>query len=331
MVRIALDAMGGDGAPTAPVEAAVDALENSDGELEVLLVGDPAAVEGALARTGRRPDALRLVPATETVTMHEPPVRAIRRKPDSSIRIGLELQRRGEADAFVSAGSTGAVMAAAMLTLGPLPGVDRPAVGAILPTAERPLLAIDVGANVGCRPRHLHQFAHLGAIYLRDLGEHDAPRIGLLNVGEEPEKGDDVLVEVHRRLRADPDLHFVGNVEGHRVIEGVCDVLVCDGFVGNVLLKFYESIAGFVVELVDRALDGRRDPGLERVLRLLDYTEHGGAPLLGVDGVVVICHGSSPPRALRNAIRVARRSVDSGMVSDLARDVKALSDRTETD
>lgn len=330
-MRIALDAMGGEGAPEAPVEAALAALEEADDELELLLVGEPSALERALeARGGERP-GLAVVAASETVGMDEPPVRAVRRKPDSSIRVGLQMQADGEADAFVSAGSTGAVMAASMLGLGPLPGVDRPAVGAVLPTADRPVLAIDVGANVACRPRHLHQFAHLGSIYLGGFDGRSEPRVGLLNVGEEPEKGDEILVETHRRLREDPTLRFVGNVEGHRVIEGACDVLVCDGFVGNVLLKFYESIAGFVVELVDRAMEGRRDPGLERVLRLLDYTEYGGAPLLGVDGVVVICHGSSPPRAIRNALAVARRSVATGMVADLARDVKALQSRSERD
>lgn len=330
-MRIALDAMGGEGAPDAPIDAALAALEEAGGELELLLVGEPSLLERTLeARGGPRP-GLTVVAASETVGMEEPPVRAVRRKPDSSIRVGLDLQAEGAADAFVSAGSTGAVMAASVLSLGLLPGVDRPAVGAVLPTADRPVLAIDVGANVACRPRHLHQFAHLGSIYLGDLDGRSEPRVGLLNVGEEPEKGDEVLVETHRRLRRDPTLRFVGNVEGHRVIEGVCDVLVCDGFVGNVLLKFYESIAGFVVELVDRAVEGRRDPGLERVLRLLDYTEYGGAPLLGVDGVVVVCHGSSPPRAIRNALGIARRSVEAGMVADLARDVKALQSRSERD
>ena len=331
MVRIALDAMGGEGAPDIPVIAALEALAASPEGLEIQLVGEAELLHDVLeGRGGARP-GLEIVPASQSVGMDEPPVKAVRRKRDSSLRVGLELQARGDADAFVSAGSTGAVMAAAMLELGSLPGVDRPAVGAVLPTAERPVLAIDVGANVGCRPRHLHQFAHLGSIYLSDLDDRSDPRVGLLNVGEEPEKGDDVLVETHRLLRADPELRFVGNVEGHRVIEGACDVLVCDGFVGNVLLKFYESIAGFVVELVDRALDGREDPGLDRILRLLDYTEHGGAPLLGVDGVVVICHGSSPPRALRNALGVARRAVTSGMLSDLARDVKALQSRIDGD
>lgn len=332
MTRIALDAMGGDGAPDVPLEAALGALEEGGAELEILLVGDPDRLEEALPAAPSRPPGLRIVPASGTIAMSEPPVRAVRAKPDSSIPVGLRLQRDGEAEAFVSAGSTGAVMAASVLTLGLLPGVDRPAVGAILPTAGRPVLAIDVGANVGCRPHHLHQFAHLGSIYLRDLDpDRGEPRVGLLNVGEEPEKGDDVLVETHGLLSSDPDLRFIGNVEGHRVIEGACDVLVCDGFVGNVLLKFYESIAGFVVELVDRALSGRRDPGLERVLRLLDYTEYGGAPLLGVNGVVVISHGSSPPRALRNALGVARRTVRTGMLRDLARDVKALSGRTTRD
>jgi glycerol-3-phosphate acyltransferase PlsX len=329
-VRIALDAMGGDDAPEVPVRAALGALTDGPEDLSILLVGDTDRLEPALRDAGQPPERLRVVPASQTIAMSEPPVQAVRRKPDSSIVVGLRLQGEGEADAFVSAGSTGAVLAASLFVLGRLPGVDRPTVGALFPTADRPVLVLDAGANVGCRPAHLHQFAHLGSIYVRDLWGVEKPRVGLLNVGEEEEKGDDLAVATHELLREDPELHFVGNVEGHRIIEGRCDVLVCDGFVGNVLLKFYESMAGFIVGLLRReqaqAGGGSREPG--PVERMLDYTEYGGAPLLGVDGVVVLCHGSSPPRAIRNALSVAVDSVRADMVSDLGRDLEALSNRT---
>ena len=329
-MRIALDAMGGDDAPEVPVRAALGALTDGPEALSILLVGDPDSLEPAVRDAGQPPERLRIVPARQTIAMNEPPVQAVRRKPDSSIVVGLRLQREGEADAFVSAGSTGAVLAASLFVLGRLPGVDRPTVGALFPTADCPVLVLNAGANVGCRPAHLHQFAHLGNIYVRDLWGVEVPRVGLLNVGEEKEKGDDLAVATHELLREDPELHFVGNVEGHRIIEGRCDVLVCDGFVGNVLLKFYESMAGFIVGLLRReqaqAGEGSREPG--PVERMLDYTEYGGAPLLGVDGVVVLCHGSSPPRAVRNALSVAVDSVRADMVSDLGRDLEELSNRT---
>lgn len=329
MVTVALDAMGGDGAPETPLRAAREALESDGGDLAILLVGDPAVLDGPVRAAGRSPDRLRVVPAVEVIGMDEPPVLAVRRKKDSSIVVGLELLRAGRADAFVSAGSTGAVLAGSLFVLGRLPGVDRPTVGAMFPTSGKPVLVLDAGANVNCRPAHLHQFARLGSIYMRDLRGTREPRVGLLNVGEEEEKGDDLALATHRLLREDPALHFVGNVEGNRIIEGTCDVLVTDGFVGNVLLKFYESMAGFITRLLRRGREAgaEADTQLEEILHMLDYTEYGGAPLLGVDGVVVLCHGSSPPRAIRNALSVAAESVTAGMVADMERDLKALAAR----
>jgi len=330
-VRIALDAMGGDGAPGVPLRAALEALEEGgDRALAVTLVGDPAVLEEPVRASGHTADRLTVAPASEAIGMDEPPVQAVRRKRDSSIVVGLELVRGGEADAFVSAGSTGAVLAASLFALGRLPGVDRPTVGAMFPTAASPVLVLDAGANVDCRPAHLHQFAHLGSIYVRDVRGTPEPRVGLLNVGEEEEKGDARSVGAHELLAGDPGLRFVGNVEGDRIIAGACDVLVTDGFAGNVLLKFYESMAGFVTGLLREggSRAGRADRQTEEVLRMLDYTEYGGAPLLGVDGVVVLCHGGSPARAVRNALRVAAESVAAGMVDDLRRDLSALAGRS---
>lgn len=319
MIRVALDAMGGEGAPEVPVRAARDVLSDRGREVRVLLVGDPGTLEPALEASGGRPDGLSVVPARETVEDDEPPARAVRRKPDSSIVVGLRLQSDGRADAFVSAGSTGAVMAGSMLVLGALPDVERPALGALVPTADAPTLIVDVGANVSSRPRHLLQFARLGAVYVRELLEVEEPRIGLLNVGEEQEKGDDVAVAAHDLLRADGDLRFAGNVEGHHVVRGDCDVLVCDGFVGNVVLKFYEGLAAHVVGLLEDAAGGELPPEHRRIRRVLDYAEYGGAPLLGVDGVSVVCHGASPARAVRNAVGTAARAARSGIVDALAR------------
>lgn len=310
---IAVDAMGGDMAPEVPVAGALAALADLPEQIRIALVGEPDRVEGVVPLAARR--RVEIVPAGDTIGMEEAPALAVRRKRDSSIVLGLQLVSSGQADAFISAGSTGAVMAASVLELGLLPNVDRPAVGAIFPTTADATLVLDVGANVDAKAFHLHQFARLGSVYVRALRGLDRPRVGLLNVGEEAEKGGDTIAEAHALLHADPEIHFVGNVEGHRIISGVCDVLVCDGFSGNVLLKFYESIAGFVVGLLRRPSGRiRRFGRMGQIVHVLDYAEYGGAPLLGVHGVTIVCHGGSPPRAIKNAIRVAVRSVESGMV-----------------
>ena len=209
-------------------------------------------------------------------------------------------------------------MAGSLVILRALPGVDRPAIATLLPTRTRQTLLIDAGANVDTRPTHLLQFAHLGSIYARDLMGIESPRVGLLNIGEEPEKGDERTLEAFGLLSASPSLNFVGNVEGRDIIEEVCDVLVCDGFAGNVLLKFYESVAAFIVGLV-RSEAERTSSSLDlsRIAQFLDYTEYGGAPLLGVNGVTIICHGGSPPRAIVAAIRVAVQAVENNMVQHI--------------
>jgi glycerol-3-phosphate acyltransferase PlsX len=267
-------------------------------------------------------DRLEIIPARESIRMGDPPVESVRRKPDSSIVRGVELQKSGEADAFISGGSTGAIVAASMLILGSLPGTDRPAVGALLPTVDaHPTLMLDAGANVDCRPQQLEQFAHLGHIYVQDLEGRERPRIGLLNIGGERGKGDELTIEAYRLLER-IGLNFVGNVEGRDIITGNHDVIVCDGFVGNVVLKFYESFAARVAQMVSRAVSDRfTDLDLQGFCKMLDYAEYGGAPLLGVDGVTVICHGDSPGRAYRHAVRVAIKSVESNMVEHLRREL----------
>ena len=325
-MRIALDAMGSDRAPAVEIKGALDALRSSGGTFRLVLVGDRALIEAELGRHGSVPtDQLEVVHAAQRIEMGEPPAQAVRRKPDSSIAIGLGLHKRGEVDAFISAGSTGAMMAGSLLMLRPLPGVDRPAAGTVFPTERGHTLVLDGGANVDTRPHHLHQFAHLGSIYAHDLMGIEHPRVGLLNIGEEPEKGDERAVEAHRLLAADPRLNFIGNVEGRGIVGGECDVLVCDGFVGNVLLKFYESIAEFVAGILRRGTDpADAEPHAKRILEALDYTDYGGAPLLGVDGVIIICHGGSPPRAIENAVHVAARAAERGLVRHIAGELARL-------
>lgn len=330
-MRIALDAMGTDRAPVTEVAGAVGALEELESDLEIILVGDRAAIQAELERhpeysRGR----LHIHHAPDRVAPGEAPATVVRRKPESSIVVGLKLQSAGEAQAFVSAGSTGAVMAASLFVLRRLEGVDRPAVGTLLPTARRPILMLDAGANVDCKPTHLFQFAHLGHIYAQDLMDVPSPRVGLLNIGEEPEKGNELALEAHDLLARGAGLNFIGNVEGREIIRGACDVLVTDGFVGNVLLKFYESVAHFIIGLLEGALE-EVDSSIDlvEVFRVLDYAEYGGAPLLGVNGVSVICHGESPPKAIRNAIRVAAQAVRSDMVEHMARELNRFSAPTE--
>jgi glycerol-3-phosphate acyltransferase PlsX len=276
--------MGTDHAPASEVAGAIGALQALDPEVEIILVGDREAISSQLVEHPRAPEGrLHIYHAPDRVTAADSPASVLRRKPDSSIVVGLKLVQSGEADAFVSAGSTGAVMATSLFTLRPLPGVARPAIGTLLPTVANPCLMLDGGANVDCKPQHLVQFAHLGNIYAQDLMGIDRPRVALLNIGEEPEKGDERTVETYRLLSQETGLDFVGNVEGRDIIQGVCDVVVCDGFVGNVLLKFYESVAEFTIGLLRKELREKGETlDLKQIFRVLDYAEYGGARELAV-------------------------------------------------
>lgn len=321
-MRIALDAMGTDGHPATEVQGAVQALRELPGDFELILVGDRPAIEAELAASGEYPaPRLQVVHAAQRISPNEGAVSAVRRKQDSSIVIGLALQKEGKADAFISAGSTGAVMAASLFLLRPIPGVDRPTVSTILPTSGAPTLLVDAGANVDSKPHNLLQFARLGSVYAQDVLNCERPRIGLLNIGEEPEKGNELAVAAHGLLQ-ESDLRFVGNVEGRDIINGVCDVLVADGFVGNILLKFYESVASFMYAMLARELkQAQARVDLHNIFHVFDYTEHGGAPLLGVNGISIICHGGSPPRAIRNAVRAATQAIQRDLVGHIKREL----------
>ncbi|HEU5262651.1 MAG TPA: phosphate acyltransferase PlsX [Gemmatimonadales bacterium] len=325
MIRIALDAMGGDHAPRVEVEGAVQALRELPPAFQIQLVGRTADIEAAVKTQGDFDRSrLTVVEAPEIVGMGEKPLAAIKSKPRSSIAVGLGLQKRGESDAFISAGNTGAVMAAATLMLRLHEGVQRAAIGTLFPTAVHPVLVLDGGANVDCSARELVGFAHLGTVYVRDVLDRPDPGVGLLNIGEEDEKGNAVVKEAHQLLRETRGIRYVGNVEGRDILAGECragriDVVVCDGFVGNAILKFYESAGRMFAGMIKRAFPDVLDrPEAKQLFKFLDYSEYGGAPLLGVKGVAIICHGASPARAIMNAVRVAAHMVESHLDQDIS-------------
>jgi len=316
--RIAVDAMGGDHAPAEVVAGAIRA--KAELGVDILLVGDSDQIYAATPQP-QHLNQLELVPAEGTIAMDEEPLSSLRRKPKASINVAMDLVKRGRADAVVSAGHSGAAMAAALLRLGRLKGIDRPAIGAVFPTvvANKSVLILDVGANVDCRPKFLEQFAVMGTIYSRYVLGVEHPNVGLLNIGEEPSKGNDLAVRVHQMLTENPAVPFIGNAEGRDVLSGRFDVVVCDGFVGNVLLKFAEAVGEAVLNILREELpQGFRGkagtmmlkPNLRRIKQRVDHAEHGGALLLGVAGIAVISHGSSQAPSIFNAIRLAKEAVD---------------------
>lgn len=316
--RIAIDAMGGDYAPAEIITGALRAREELG--VEVLLVGDRQQIQAALPQTNL--GQLEIVPAEGTIEMHEEPLSSIKRKPKASINVAMDLVKQKRADAVVSAGHSGAAMAAALLRLGRLRGIDRPAIGAVFPTivANKPVLILDVGANVDCRPKFLDQFALMGTIYSQYVLGIPDPKVGLLNIGEEDSKGNDLAVRTHQLLQENPQVSFIGNAEGRDVLSGRFDVIVCDGFVGNVLLKFAEAVGDVVLQILreelPQGLQGQLGtallkPNLKRIKQRIDHAEHGGGLLLGVAGICIISHGSSQAPSIFNAIRLAKEAVDN--------------------
>ena len=320
--------MGGDAAPGRIVDGAVAATRHFD--LGVILVGAAPKIEAALS--GDRAldrDRIRVVHADDVVEMHEAPTAALRRKPAASIKVAADLVARGDAAAMFSAGHTGASVMAAYAAFGLLPGVDRPALAATIPTRGRPAVMLDVGASVECRAQHLLQFAVMGAVYSRVAFGIDAPRVGLLSIGEEETKGNELTRDAHRLLKAAP-LQFVGNVEARDVYTGVADVIVCDGFTGNIALKISEGLVEVMEDLLSEELSStitmrvgsmltRR--ALRHFRRRVDYSEYGGAPLLGVAGIAIVGHGRSSAKAVRNAVALAYRFAASQSIQRLEREI----------
>jgi len=323
--RIAIDAMGGDHAPDQIVAGALRAREELG--IEVLLVGDPDQVQASLEQHHHKSD-IEIVPSEGMVEMHEEPLTSIRKKPKASINVAMELVKKNRADAVVSAGHSGAAMASALLRLGRLKGIDRPAIGAVLPTmvAGKSVLILDVGANVDCRPKFLDQFALMGSIYSRSVMEVEDPQVGLLNIGEESSKGDELALRAYELLEKNSRISFVGNAEGRDVLSGDFDVVVCDGFVGNVLLKFAEAIGEVLLQILREELPqgirgklgvGMLKPNLRRIGQRIDHAEHGGGLLLGVAGICIISHGSSQAPSIFNAIRLAKEAVDHQVLDQI--------------
>src|SRR5277367_998979 len=312
MITIAVDAMGGDNAPRPEVEGSVRAAAELG--VRVLLVGQPEVIRAELSRHARPTVPLEIVPASEVITMDDHPAQAFRRKKDSSIHVAARLVKEGKADAMVSAGNTGAVMTTAKVILGTLASVDRVALAAPFPNAKGGAsVMLDVGANVDSKPEHLLQFAVMGEIYYRLLFGSRKPRVGLLSVGEEESKGNELTRAVYERFKSLP-VHFVGNVEGGDLFSGKVDVIVCDGFVGNIALKICEGLATEIVKLLRKTYKSSWSSqvgylfskgALKGIKQTMDYSEYGGAPLLGVRGICVISHGKSNPNAIKNAVRVA--------------------------
>src|SRR5438270_1561866 len=330
MIWIAVDAMGGDFAPRPVVDGALAAARHFD--LGVALVGPRANLDVELGRHDDvDPERIRIVEATDVVAMEDSPAAALRRKPNASIKVAAEIVARGEASALFSAGHTGATVMAAYAAFGMLPGVDRPALAATIPTRRRPAILLDVGASVECRPQHLLQFAIMGSVYARVAFGLENPRVGLLSIGEEATKGNELTREAHRLLRMSP-LAFIGNVEARDVYSGNADVIVCDGFTGNVALKISEGLVDVVESLLSDELSSTitRRVGslltrraLRRFKRRVDYSEYGGAPLLGVAGVTIVGHGRSSAKAVRNAVAMAYRFAAGRVVERIEREIAA--------
>ena len=311
-MRIALDAMGGDFAPSPNIVGAFEAVERNS-NLEILLVGDRARLEEEIAKVGAFPDSVRIVESDGVVGMEEKPTTALREKPNCSIARCWQLMAAGEADAVVSAGNTGAVVAAGLRTRLFLKGVKRPGIAVRMPTVKGSCVIIDVGANPAARAEHLAQYGLMGAVFARELLGVRSPRVGLLNIGSEEGKGTDLYRETHALLVNSPiKAHYIGNVEGRDLYHGDVDVVICEGFVGNVVLKVSEGMAEFVLKTVGgslmKSLTTERDHAMQALTKVTEqfhYQESGGAPLLGIDGICIICHGSSDHRSIRNALKMA--------------------------
>jgi len=331
-VRVAVDAMGGDHAPGVVVEGVLEAVAEAGDRLAVLLIGREAEVRAELDRLGgSESDHLRVVDAPEAIGMGESPTVALKAKPQSSIHVGIGAVKQGKADGFASAGNTGAVMAAALFGLGRIPGVLRPALPGYLPTPTGTCILLDVGANVEVRPEHLVQFAQMGAVFGSAFLGKDDVSVGLVNVGEEPGKGTDVVKEAHQTLAALGErraLRFIGNVEGRDILQHHADVCVCDGFVGNVVLKLAESVATILPQMVKAEIGRQQLDGpaaqtvggvLKGMLAPFDYQAFGGVPLLGIDGTVVIGHGGSSTLACKQMVLSTASLVEQNLTARISR------------
>lgn len=330
IVRIAVDAMGGDYAPRQNVSGAISAARRARGRFEIVLVGDRDKIQSQLSRHFRTQDLpITIHPAPEKVEMDESPAVALKQKKNTSIAVAMHLHKAGQVDAVVSAGNTGATLASALFQLRKIQNVNRPAIGSILPNGRSATFLIDAGTNVDCKPRQLYEFGVMGSIFMSNFFNIDKPRVGVLNIGSEKGKGNEQAQQTYDLFEAS-ELNFIGNVEGNAILRNRADVIVCDGFVGNVILKFAESFNSVFSSNLRRRIGKRLQynigayllkPAFRRLKKTFDYAEYGGVPLLGVNGVVIICHGSSNPKAIRNAILEAEKVIDQKINEQIAREL----------
>lgn len=312
-MRIAVDAMGGDHAPDEIIAGVLEALPQIDKDDAIILVGPKDLLEQKLAPAAYDKERLSIVDAPDVIGMDEKPVDSLRKKPRSSISVLAKLAKTGEADAVISAGNTGACVAAFQMRMRTLPGVNRPGIAVVFPSPSGPVTICDVGANIACKPLNLYQYGLMASIYSRNFLGIQNPRIGLMSIGEEDAKGNEVVKKAADMLRNDPRLTFIGNIEGKDIFRDVCDVVVCEGFVGNVVLKLTEGAVDSLFRAIKKELMQEQPqlalmfkPIIMRVYQKHDYNEYGGAPLLGIDGTALICHGASKARTIRNAVRTAK-------------------------
>jgi glycerol-3-phosphate acyltransferase PlsX len=313
-MRIAIDAMGGENATDEIMAGAVECVGLLDESDQLILVGPREAVEPHLPPRESREGTISVVDAPEVIGMDEPPVESLRKKIKSSIAVLSKLAKRGQADAVISAGNTGACVAAFQMRMRNLPGVNRPGIAVVFPTPYGPVIICDVGANIACKPINLYQYGVMARVYAKDLLGIENPRIGLMSIGQEDAKGNEVIKKAHELMKADSSMNLVGNIEGRDIFNGVCDVAVCDGFVGNVILKLTEGLVEGLFKAIKDELMGEKlrlaikfKPVMKRIYEKYDYNVYGGAPLLGVNGTAVICHGSSRSKTIKNAVLASKR------------------------
>jgi glycerol-3-phosphate acyltransferase PlsX len=313
-MRIAIDAMGGDNAPDDIVAGVIQAHQLVGTDDQLILVGPKALLDEQLKAAGQNRSAIQIVDASEVIDMDEPPIEALRKKRKSSIAVMAKMASQGEAQAVISAGNTGACVAALQMRMRSLTGVNRPGIAVVFPTFEGPVTMCDVGANIACKPINLYQYAVMAAIYATQLYNIDNPKVGLMSIGEEDAKGNEIVKKAREFIKSDSNLNFVGNIEGRDIFKGVCDVAICDGFVGNVVLKLTEGLVDGLFKAIkfelfqtDPKLASDFNPIISNIYKKYDYNEYGGALLLGVNGTAIVCHGSSKSNTIKNAILTAKK------------------------
>lgn len=321
-MRIAIDAMGGDNAPDEIIAGALESIELLGENDELILIGPQDVVAPKLPPSKSGKAAVSIADAQEVIGMDEPPVESLRRKRKSSIAVMAKMAKLHQADAVISAGNTGACVAAFQMRMRNLPGVNRPGIAVVFPTFEGPVTICDVGANINCKPINLYQYGAMARMYLKHLYGVENPRVGLMSIGQEDAKGNEMVKKARELIKSDPNMNFVGNIEGRDIFEGICDVAICDGFVGNVILKLTEGLVDGLFKAIKHELMGEKlrlamkfKPVISRIYKKYDYNEYGGALLLGINGTALICHGSSRARTIKNAILASKR-FHTGKIND---------------